>query len=195
MKASLSAANCCYTVLKAGTSKDLSKIDKSPSVRARWLGHSICKSAGCSHRRLSTNNGHATIRSGPRGMNHVFFYIPWMQALLRPYSLFRGNCLATVFTLSWKLSSLPGAVSLGRTIQAAAKPKRFREWVEKRNSEFQVLTWPPIPTDFNPSQNLWDVLDKSDPRRLQLATGSRKIICCCKLRCREYKYIEELLRG
>lgn len=145
VKASLSAANCCYIVLKAGKSKDLSKINKSPSKGS---------STG-SQCRPSKNNGHMTIRSGQRGMNHVFFYIPWMF----------------IFTLLWKLYSLPAPVSLGKTIEAAAKPKRFRERVEKRNSQLQVLTWPPIPTDFNPSRNLWDVLGKSDPRRLQLITS------------------------
>ncbi|KAK3535233.1 hypothetical protein QTP70_005025 [Hemibagrus guttatus] len=40
------------------------------------------------------------------------------------------------------------------------KAKMVQEWFDEHNNQFEVLTWPPNSPDLNPTQLLWDVLDK-----------------------------------
>ncbi|KAK3510151.1 hypothetical protein QTP70_026736 [Hemibagrus guttatus] len=42
------------------------------------------------------------------------------------------------------------------------KAKMGQEWFDEHN-EFEVLTWPPNSPDLNPTEHLWDVLDKQLP--------------------------------
>ncbi|MCI4393629.1 hypothetical protein PGIGA_G00159810 [Pangasianodon gigas] len=38
--------------------------------------------------------------------------------------------------------------------------KIVQEWFEEHDKKFKVFTWPPNPPDLNPTEHLWDVLDK-----------------------------------
>ena len=68
------------------------------------------------------------------------------------------------YTPSWQQYSLMAVASFSRIVQG---------WFEEHNEEFKVLTRPPNSPDLNPSEHLWDELDKhirsmeAPPRHLQ----------------------------